>query len=111
MAYDIRLVKIVTGELIIGKFDAEALDRVFTDVAIMQTVPTQQGVQLMMLPYVIPSTRNSTAASTASIFSSNTRTLRRKCRDKYLEACSNLSLSSGGLNPNPQQNGGSGLIL
>ena len=35
----------------------------------------------------------------------------QEVQDKYLEACSNLSLSSGGLNPNPQQNGGSGLIL
>ena len=52
MAYDIRLVKIVSGELIIGKFDAEA--NALTDVAIMQTVPTQQGVQLMMLPYGYP---------------------------------------------------------
>ena len=52
MAYDIRLVKIVTGELVIGKFDAEA--NALTDVAIMQTVPTQQGVQLMMLPYGYP---------------------------------------------------------
>ena len=34
----------------------------------------------------------------------------QEVQDKYLEACSKLSLSSGGLNPNPQQ-GGSGLIL
>ena len=52
MAYDIRLVKIVTGELIIGKFDAEA--NALTDVAIMQTVPTQPVVQLMTLPYGYP---------------------------------------------------------
>ena len=43
MAYDIRLVKIVTGELVIGKYDAEA--HALNDVVIMQTVPTQQGVQ------------------------------------------------------------------
>ena len=43
MAYDIRLVKIVTGELVIGKYDAEA--HALNEVVIMQTVPTQQGVQ------------------------------------------------------------------
>ena len=43
MAYDIRLVKIVTGELVIGKYDAEA--HALNDVVIMQTVPTQQGVK------------------------------------------------------------------
>ena len=41
MAYDIRLVKIVTGELVIGKYDAES--RTLKDVAIMQTVPTAGG--------------------------------------------------------------------
>ena len=56
MAYDIRLVKIVTGELVIGKYDAEA--HALNDVVIMQTVPTQQGVQLMMLPYGYPFDRD-----------------------------------------------------
>ena len=41
MAYDIRLVKIVTGELVIGKYDAEA--HALNDVVIMQTVPTSRA--------------------------------------------------------------------
>ena len=48
MAYDIRLMKLVTGELIIGKFDAEK--DCLNEVATLQTVPTQQGVQMMLLP-------------------------------------------------------------
>ena len=106
MAYDIRLVKIVTGELIIGKFDAEA--NALTDVAIMQTVPTQQGVQLMMLPFPFDPGFNGPIGGKHFLFEySHTP---HEVQDKYLEACSKLSLSSGGLNPNPQQ-GGSGLIL
>ena len=43
MAYDIRLMKLVTGELVIGKYDAEK--DCLNDVAAIQSIPTQQGVQ------------------------------------------------------------------
>ena len=109
MAYDIRLVIIVTGELIIGKFDAEA--NALTDVAIMQTVPTQQGVQLMMLPYGYPFDQEFNGRIEGKHFLFEYEHTPQEVQDKYLEACSKLSLSSGGLNPNPQQGGGSGLIL
>ena len=44
MAYDIRMAKLVTGEIAIGKFDTTA--SVINDPAVLQTVPTQQGVQI-----------------------------------------------------------------
>ena len=49
MSKPIRLFKLVTGELVLGKFDEEA--NMLEDVAIIQVVPTQQGVQMMMLPF------------------------------------------------------------
>ena len=52
MAYDIRLMKLVTGELIIGKYDADK--DCLNEVATLQSVPTQQGVQMMLLPYGYP---------------------------------------------------------
>lgn len=109
MAYDIRLVKIVTGELIIGKFDAETT--ALTDVAIIQTVPTQQGVQLMMLPYGYPFEQEFVGRIEAKHFLYEYSKLPQDIQDKYLEACSNLSLSSGGLDPKGGPRGGSGLIL
>jgi hypothetical protein len=108
MAYDVRLVKIVTGELIIGKFDAEA--NVLKDVAIIQTVPTQQGVQLVMLPYGYPFDQEVCGHIESKHFLYEYAHTPQDVQDKYLEVCSKLSLSSGGLNPNPGQ-GGSGLIL
>ena len=42
MSKPIRLFKLVTGELVLGKFDEEA--NMLEDVAIIQVVPTQQGV-------------------------------------------------------------------
>jgi len=95
MSYDIRLVKIVTGELIIGKFDAEA--DALTDVAIMQTVPTQQGVQLMMLPYGYPFEQEFTGRISSAHFLYEYSKVPQEVQNRYLEASSNISLSSGGL--------------
>ena len=52
MAYDIRLVKLVSGETVIGKFDSATQG--INDPALLQTVPTQQGVQMMILPFGYP---------------------------------------------------------
>ena len=40
MAYDIRLMKLVTGEMVIGKYDAEK--DCLNEVASLQSTPTQQ---------------------------------------------------------------------
>ena len=53
MSYDIRLVKLINGDTVIGKWDEEG--NKITDVAVIQTVPTQQGVQMMLLPFGYPS--------------------------------------------------------
>ena len=71
MSKPIRLFKLVTGELVLGKFDEEA--NMLEDVAIIQVVPTQQGVQMMMLPYGYPSNRNSRAAFPVNTSCTNTR--------------------------------------
>ena len=109
MAYDIRLVKLVTGELVIGKYDAEA--HALNEVAIMQSVPTPQGVQLMMLPYGYPFDPEFTGRIEGKHFLFEYKRTPQEVQDKYLEASSNLSLSSGGLDPNPAPGNGSGLIL
>ena len=46
MAYDIRLMKLVTGEMVIGKYDAEK--DCLNEVASLQSIPTQQGMQMML---------------------------------------------------------------
>lgn len=109
MAYDIRLVKIVTGELVIGKFNAAS--NMLEDVAIMQTVPTQQGVQLMILPYGYPFEQDFKGSLSGEHFLYQYKDVPQDVQDKYLEACSNLSLSSGGLDPKGKPGSGSGLIL
>jgi hypothetical protein len=52
MAYDICMAKLITGEMVIGKRDAEA--KTINDPAILQTIPSQQGVQMLLMPYGYP---------------------------------------------------------
>ena len=62
MAYDIRLMKLVTGEMVIGKYDAEK--DCLNEVASLQSIPTQQGMQMMLLPYGYPFEPNFTGTPT-----------------------------------------------
>ena len=110
MAYDIRLVKIITGEMIIGKYNAEK--NALTDVAVLQTVPTQQGVQMMLLPYGYPFDQDFDGEIGYGHVLYTYKKYPTDLNDKYLEAISNLSLSSGGLGGLDLKNsGGSGGLI
>lgn len=113
MAYDIRLMKLVTGELVIGKYD-EAEDRL-TDAAAIQTIPSQQGVQMMMLPYGYPFEPDFGGAIEGKFFLYRYADTPKELQDKYIEACTNLTVAGGlgklqfGSGPMPGA-GSSGLI-
>lgn len=111
MAYDIRLFKLVTGELVMGKYDVSK-DMV-NDVATLQTVPTQQGVQMMMLPYGYPFEAEFTGSIEGKHFLYRYTSAPEELQNKYLEACTNLTVS-GGLGKlhfgAPAGGAGSGLI-
>ena len=96
MAYDIRMAKIVSGEIVIGKFDAAA--SAINDPAILQTVPTQQGVQMMIMPYGYPFDSSFDGSIAFSHILFEYKSCPEELKTKYMEACSNLTLSSGGLN-------------
>jgi hypothetical protein len=111
MAYDIRMVKLVSGETVIGKYDAAAAQ--INDPAVLQTVPTQQGVQMMLMPFGYPFDNDfgGSIAMTHVIY--EYKSCPEELKNKYLEACSNLTLSSGGLGGLNLKGGGargSGLI-
>ncbi len=95
MAYTIRLVKIVTGELVLGKYDADAKE--LKDVALMQIVPTQQGVQMLMLPYGYPFEQEFSGTIREEHFMYEYSRLPDDLETKYMEAISNLTLNTGGL--------------
>ena len=84
MSKPIRLFKLVTGELVLGKFDEEA--NMLEDVAIIQVVPTQQGVQMMMLPYGYPFEQEFKGSISGEHFMYEYKKLPDDLETKYLEA-------------------------
>ena len=96
MAYDIRLVKLVTGELVIGKYDAEK--DCLSDVAALQTLPTQQGgMQMLLLPYGYPFEQEFCGSLSGNFFLYRYKSTPEDIQNKYLEAATNLTLNGGGL--------------
>ncbi len=93
MAYNIKLVKIVTGELVIGKYDEAA--KALNEVAILQIVPNQQGVQIMMLPYGYPFEQEFVGKIEATHFMYEYAKLPDDIETRYLEVISNLTLGGG----------------
>ena len=110
MAYDIRLMKLVTGEMVIGKYDAEK--DCLNEVASLQSIPTQQGMQMMLLPYGYPFEPNFTGTLEGRHFLYRYADPPKELQDKYIEACTNLTVAGGlgKLNFGPSVQTGSGLI-
>jgi len=90
MAYDIRMVKLVTGELALGKYTEEGI----SDAAILQVAPAKDGgVQMMMLPYGYPFEDKFEGSIEARNFLYVYKSLPEGLEAKYLEACTNLTLA------------------
>lgn len=112
MSYDIRMVKLVSGETALGKYDAAA--SALNDPAVLQTVPTQQGVQMMLLPFGYPFDNEFGGSISFSHVLYEYKACPEELKTKYMEACSNLTLSAGGLGGldlKGGSGGGSGLLL
>ncbi|MCL1940253.1 MAG: hypothetical protein FWG04_06280 [Desulfovibrionaceae bacterium] len=109
MAYDIRMVKLVTGETAIGKYDAQ--HSALNDPAVLQTVPTQQGVQMMLMPFGYPFDNEFAGSVAYTHVLYEYKNCPEELKTKYMEATSNLTLSSGGLGSALNlKGGGSGLL-
>lgn len=114
MAYDIRLVKLINGETVLGKFDEETQG--LKDLAILQTIPTQQGVQMVLLPFGYPFETEIAGEIKPEHILYVFKTFPEELKNKYIEATSNLTISSArDLNALNRMGGapgkGSGLIL
>lgn len=94
MAYDIKLVKLINGEMVLGKIDTEA--NVIKDVALLQTIPTQQGAQMMILPFGYPFDQEVNGEISMKHVLYEYKNCPEELKTKYLEASSNLTLSTPG---------------
>ncbi len=92
MAYTIKQAKLVTGEMVIGKFNEET--NCIDDTAIMQTVPTKEGVQMMILPYGYPFEGEFCASVSLSHAIYVFPKIPQEVETKYLEACTKLTLAN-----------------
>jgi len=95
MAYDIQLVKLVTGDMVLGKWNAQ--EKKIADPAILQMLPTQQGgVQMMLLPFGYPIDNEVSGEIEGRHILYFYKKLPEELKNKYLEAVSNLTISGAG---------------
>ncbi|HMB32186.1 MAG TPA: hypothetical protein VKN82_10205 [Desulfohalobiaceae bacterium] len=93
MSYDIQLVKLINGDMALGKLDKEKGQ--LKDPAILQTVPTQQGsVQMALLPFGYPFDMEIQGEISLDHVIYYYKNIPDDLKNKYFEASSNLTLSS-----------------
>lgn len=93
--YDIRLVKLVNGDMVLGKWDQDK--GLILDPAVLQTIPTQQGgVQMLLLPFGYPFDQNIEGEIDQRHVIYQYKTVPEELKTKYLEATTNLTLSAPG---------------
>jgi hypothetical protein len=112
MAYDIRLVKLINGETVLGKWEEDT--KTLKDVAILQTVPTQQGVQMVLMPFGYPFEQDITGEIAGDHILYVFKSFPDELKNKYIEATTNLTIPTArDLNvlKNMAPQGGSPLIL
>jgi hypothetical protein len=94
MAYDIRLVKLITGDLVLGKW--RAAGRKIQEPAQLQTIPPQQGVPMVLLPVGYPFENDMSGSIETKHVLYEYKKFPEELKTKYLEAVSNLTLSTAG---------------
>ncbi|MEZ7198517.1 hypothetical protein [Pseudodesulfovibrio karagichevae] len=107
MSYDIRLVKLVSGEMVVGNYVGSDIE----DPAILQAMPTQQGTQMVLLPYGYPFDQEMQGKIAQSHVLFEYKNCPEELKTKYIEAKTNISLSSGGLDLSGMSGAGGGLDL
>ncbi len=91
-AFDISMVKLVSGEVVLGRYDAEK--DMLTGVVHLQNVPTQQGMQMLLAPYGFPFENTYDAAIEGRFIMYRFKETAKELEDKYIEVTTNLSVSS-----------------
>jgi hypothetical protein len=92
MQYDIRLVKLVSGETVMGQFDSQTAE--LKDVVLIQSIPTGAGVQLAILPYGFPLEDEIGGEISERHILYNYTKVPEELSKKYLEAKSNIRIAS-----------------
>jgi len=95
MSWDIKLFKLVNGDMALGKWDEQ--NNKINDPANLQMIPTQQGgVQMALLPFGYPFDNEIGGEIDGKHILYEYQTVPQELMDKYTEASSNLTISSAG---------------
>jgi len=94
MAYNVKLVKLITGDMVLAKWNEQK--QVLEDPATLQIIPTQNGVQMMLLPFGYPFDSELSGEIDAKHILYEYKNVPEELKTKYLEAASNLTLSTPG---------------
>jgi hypothetical protein len=92
MAHEIKLVKLVTGDFVIGKWVEE--EGKLKDPAILQTIPTQNGISMALMPFGYPFDTSIEGEISKDHIVYWYKNIPAELESKYLEASSNLTISS-----------------
>ncbi len=110
MQYDIRLVKLVSGDTVMGNYDAEK--KTLNDVVIIQAVPTATGsVQLAMLPFGFPYEEEINAKLDERHIMYQYVKVPEELKNKYLEAKSSIKITSSLSGLTGGKDGGGSILL
>ncbi len=95
MSNDIKLVKLISGDMVVGKFNND--DKTIEEPATIQAMPTQQGTQMVLLPYGYPFDQEIHGTISMDHILFEYKSCPEELKTKYIEAVTNISMSSGGL--------------
>lgn len=93
MALDIRIIKIVTGDIVIGKYNEE--NNSLDEVGIVQTIPAEKSMQMLILPYGYPFDPKFSGSISSEFFLYKYENTPEELQNKYIEAVTNLTVSGG----------------
>ena len=92
MSLEIRLFKLICGDMVMAKHDTD--NNRITDVALLQTIPTQQGMQMVILPYGYPFENDFGSAISLDHVMYQYKSFPEELKKKYMEASSNITIST-----------------
>ena len=93
MQYDVRLAKLISGDIVMGNYDAE--NKTLNDAVIIQMVPAVTGsVQLAIVPFGFPFEEEINAKLDERHVIYWFTKVPEELKNKYLEAKSNIKIAS-----------------
>ncbi len=96
---DIKFVKLVTGETVIGTYNNQ--DNLMEDIALIQVIPGASGIQIALVPYGFPFEEKISGTISMDKVVYEFDNIPSDLESKYVQAKSNITISSSMPQDNP----------